>query len=134
MTGCSEPRILRIELPPDLPLLSLNDRLHHMERANRTKKIRAEAYKAVKAQPFMPFGQVRLRFILHAADNRKRDWVAGNWLPTIKAIIDGGLVDAGVIKDDADKYLREMSIVRGDNRTDKKSSITVQVIEVIKDD
>ena len=129
MSYSSEPRILRIEMPFDLPSISLNDRLHHMERANRTKKIRAEAFKAVKAQPFMPFGRVRIRVIFHAADNRKRDWVVGNWLPTIKAIIDGGLVDGGVIKDDSDRYVREMSIVRGDNREDKRSQIIVQVIE-----
>jgi Holliday junction resolvase RusA-like endonuclease len=125
MTGFSDVRILRIELPPGMPLLNANDRSHHMTRAKRTHHIRAEAFKAAKAQPFMPFGKVRIRCIYRAPDNRKRDVV--NLYPSFKAVIDG-IVDAGVIKDDNDTIVKEVSFVRGENLP-KKGQLVVQVIE-----
>jgi crossover junction endodeoxyribonuclease RusA len=118
-------RILRIELPSGMPLLNANDRTHHMTRAKRTAMIRAEAYKAAKAQPFLPFGKVRIRCIYRAPDNRKRDVV--NLYPSFKAVIDG-IVDAGVIKDDNDTIVKEVSFVRGENLP-KKGQLVVQVIE-----
>lgn len=125
-TGSSEPRILRIELPPGLPLLNANDRIHYKQRSKTTAKLRAEAYKAAKAQPFLPFSKVRIRCLFRAPDNRRRD-VANLYL-SYKACIDG-IVDAGVIKDDRDGIVVEVSIARGENRTDKKSQLILQVIE-----
>lgn len=125
MTGSSDVRILRVELPPGLPTLNANDRTHHMIRAKRTAMIRAEAYKAAKAQPFIPFSKVRIRCIYRAPDNRRRDMV--NLYPSYKAAIDG-LVDAGVIKDDNDSIVREVSFVRGENLP-KKGQLVIQVIE-----
>lgn len=122
----SEPRILRIELT-DIPWLSLNQRLHYRERSAKTSKIRAEAYKAAKMQPFIPFGKVRVRVIFHAPDNRRRDFIAGNWLPTIKPALDG-LTDAGVWSDDNDKVIKEMCLVVGPI-SPKKARLVIQVIE-----
>ncbi len=126
MTGLPDPRILRIELPPGLPLLNANDRIHYKERAKRTEKLRSEACKAAKAQPFLPFGRVRIRCIFRACDNRRRD--VANLYISYKACIDG-LVDAGVLKDDSDRYVAEVCLVRGENRTDKKPQLVLQVIE-----
>lgn len=122
----SEPRILRIELT-DIPWLSLNQRLHFRDKSAKTAKIRAEACKAAKAQPFFPFGKARLRVIFHAPDNRRRDFISGNWLPTIKPAIDG-LVDAGVFRDDNDKVITEMCLVAGPV-SPKKARLVLQVIE-----
>jgi len=121
----TEPRILRSELPPGLPTLNANDRTHHMARAKRTQLIRAEAYKAVKAQSFMPMAKVRIRCIYRAPDNRKRDVV--NLYPSFKAAIDG-IVDSGLIRDDNDFVVKEVSFVRGENLP-KKGQLVVQVIE-----
>lgn len=125
MTGSSDVRILRVELPPGMPTLNANDRTHHMTRAKRTHMIRSEAYKAAKAQPFMPMSKVRIRCIFRAPDNRRRDVV--NLYPSFKAAIDG-IVDAGVIKDDNDSIVREVSFVRGENLP-KKGQLVIQVIE-----
>ena len=122
----SEPRILRIELT-DIPLLSLNQRPHFREKSAKTSKIRAEACKAAKAQPFFPFGKVRVRVIFHAPDKRKRDFVSGNWAPTIKAVLDG-LTDAGVWSDDNDLVIKEMCQVVGPI-SPKKARLVIQVIE-----
>jgi len=121
----SDPRILRVEMPPGLPLISANDRSHYRERSKKTEKLRSEAYKAAKAQPFMPFTKVRIRCIFRAPDNRRRD--VANLYPSFKACIDG-LVDAGVMKDDNDSVVRELSLVRGENLP-KKGQLVIQVIE-----
>jgi crossover junction endodeoxyribonuclease RusA len=121
----SEPRILRIELPSGLPLLNANDRLHYRERSKRTEKLRSEACKAAKAQPFLPFSRVRIRCIFRAPDKRRRD--VANLYPSFKACIDG-LVDAGVFRDDSDKYVSELCLVRGQD-SPKKAQLILQVIE-----
>jgi crossover junction endodeoxyribonuclease RusA len=121
----SEPRILRIELPPGLPLLNANDRLHYRERSKRTEKLRSEAYKAAKAQPSLPFTRVRIRCIFRAPDKRRRD--VANLYPSFKAVIDG-IVDAGLLLDDNDRYVTELSLVRGED-SPKKAQLIVQVIE-----
>ena len=120
----SEPLILRIELPPCLPLLNANDRLHYRERSKRTEKLRSEAYKAAKEQPFLPFTRVRIRCIFRAPDKRRRD--VANLYPSFKACIDG-LVDAGVLPDDNDRYITELCLVRGQDAP-KKAQLIVQVI------
>lgn len=120
-----EPRILVIELPPCLPILNANDRVHYRSRSKITEQLRSEACKAARALPFMPFGKVRIRCIFRAPDNRRRD--VSNLFPSFKAIIDG-LVDAGVIKDDHDGIVREFCIVRGENLP-KRPQLIVQVIE-----
>jgi Holliday junction resolvase RusA-like endonuclease len=125
---CSEdPRILRIELS-DIPFLTLNQRTHRLDRSEKTRKIRAEACKAAKAQPFFPFGKVRVRVIFHPPDKRRRDFISGNWIPTIKAALDG-LTDAKVWRDDNDLVIREMSLVDGSISPDKKARLVIQVIE-----
>ena len=127
----SEPRILRIDLPPAMPLLSLNDRIHHMSRSKITKLIRIEAAKAAKAQSFLPFRKARIRVIFRAPDNRRRDFISGNLISSVKPAIDG-LVDAGVLRDDRDGIIVEMSLVRGENLP-KLGQLIIQVIEVLDD-
>jgi crossover junction endodeoxyribonuclease RusA len=127
MRFSEEPRILRIELPLDLPLLNINNHQnkHWGPRKTVAAKLRGEACKAAKAQPFLPFSKVRIRCIFRAPDNHRRD--VANLYPSFKCIVDG-LVDAGVIKDDHDGIVREFTIVRGENLP-KHSQLIVQVIE-----
>jgi len=55
--------------------------------------------------------RVHARGIFHYHDNRRRD--PGNWYPSLKAMIDGALVDSGIIPDDDDKHLIFDGIHRG---------------------
>jgi crossover junction endodeoxyribonuclease RusA len=121
-----EPRILRIELPPGLPLLNANDRLHYRERSKRTEKLRSEAHKAAKAQSSFPFRKVRIRCIFRAPDKRRRD--VANLYPSFKAVIDGALVDTKLLPDDSDRYITELCLVRGED-SPKKAQLILQVIE-----
>lgn len=112
MTGYSDPRILRIELPPGIPTLNANDRIHWGTRKDRTAALRAETCKEAQRQTFFPFSRVRIRCIFRAPSNHRRD--VANLYPSFKAIIDG-LVDAGVIREDHDGIVKEVSIIRGEN-------------------
>jgi len=107
-------RTLRIELPPGLPLLNLNDRISYSVRKVKTAAIRYEAYRIAYPLLSEPFGKVRVRVIFRAPDSDRRDFVAGNWAPSIKAALDG-IVDAGIIPDDNDDIITEMTLVRGEN-------------------
>jgi len=75
----------------------------------------------------MTFGRVKVKCTFRAADNRRRD--SANVYPSYKAILDGA-VDAHVIKDDSDKYVASFEMVRGPNRTDRKSQLILEIIEV----
>lgn len=130
----NEPRIFRVELPAGLPTLNANDRPALMKRKNgarvpvsakKAQRIREEAYRAAKAQPFIPFAKCRVRCIFRAPDNRRRD--VANLYPSFKSALDG-IVDAGVIRDDNDSIVREFSIVRGENLP-KKGQLIIQIIE-----
>lgn len=58
-----------------------------------------------------PLGRARVTAELHWVDRRRRD--SSNYMPTIKAAIDG-LVDARVLTDDDDEHLVELTIRRGE--------------------
>jgi crossover junction endodeoxyribonuclease RusA len=126
VTGNSDPRRLLIELPPDLPLLNANDRIHYRSRARITKEIRSAAKEAVQHVPFTRFGEVKVRCIFRAPDNRRRD--VSNLYPSFKCALDG-LVDAGLLKDDSDRYVKEFTIIRGENLS-KRSQLIIEVEEL----
>lgn len=104
------PRTWTVELPPGLPLLNANRRVHWRKRAELTKTIREAAY--LLAQGNVPALQ-RARIVVEyrPPDRRRRD--AGNLAPSAKAAVDG-LVDAGVLPDDSDDYLIGPDMRRGD--------------------
>jgi Holliday junction resolvase RusA-like endonuclease len=55
---------------------------------------------------------VKIQAIFHPPDNRRRD--TANIYPSVKSVIDG-VVDAGVIPDDNDKYVLSVEMARGEN-------------------
>lgn len=69
--------------------------------------------------------KVKIRAVYHPPDNRRRD--TSNIFPTIKAAVDG-IVDAGVLKDDSDKYVISVEMVRGSNV--KLGQLVIEIIEV----
>jgi crossover junction endodeoxyribonuclease RusA len=121
------PRIVRVELPAGLKLVTLNDRFRvPLDRAFYLGMIRDEAYQAASRQAFTSFEVVRMRVIYHAPDNRRRDFVSGNLALSVKAAIDG-IVKAGVIPDDNDAVIMECTTVRGQNVPG--GQLVVQVID-----
>lgn len=93
---------LTIDIPAD-QWQSSNQRLHHMERARRTKHVRTLAgilgRKHLTPEP----GPVHVMAFIGSPTNRKAD--VGNSYPTVKACVDGALTDAGILPDDSDAYL-----------------------------
>lgn len=96
------PRTWTVELPPGLPLLNANRRVHWRIRHERTKAIRLAAYyAALRAVPALQRAHVIAEY--RPPDRRRRD--VANLYPSFKAAIDGALVDTGVLPDDSDEYL-----------------------------
>jgi len=114
-------------MPPGLDLLNANDRSHYRERSKKTERLRDGAFRAAGKKP-VTFGKVKVRCIFRAPDNRRRD--TANLYPSFKAILDG-LVDAGVIKDDNDKYVVSFELLRGENLPRvKNGQLIIEIIEV----
>lgn len=88
--------VLRISFPAPCVTLNLNDRLHHWKRAERVALWRRAARFAAYGTPKNGPSNVRL-VIGVPYPGRRRD--PHNWMPTVKAVIDG-LVDAGIWPDD----------------------------------
>jgi crossover junction endodeoxyribonuclease RusA len=96
-----------VELPAGLTLLNANQRLHWRPKAERTRTIRAASYACVKGAkvPKLKRAAIVVAAIVveyRPPDRRRRD--VHNLYPSAKAAIDG-LVDAGVLPDDSDRYL-----------------------------
>jgi hypothetical protein len=100
-----------IRLPPGTKLLTSNQRYHWRTRAKVTKDIRVLSREIARREGIPALGKIRVRGIFYYHDNRRRD--PGNWYPSLKAMIDGAAVDAGVIIDDDDKHLIFDGIHRG---------------------
>lgn len=117
-----------IRLPIGYPLLSANGREHWRKRANITAAIRACARgQCWNVRPIA--GRVKIRAVYHAPDNRRRD--VSNLFPSVKAGVDG-IVDAGIIKDDSDRYVVSLEMVRSPDNI-KLGQLVIQVIEVDDD-
>jgi Holliday junction resolvase RusA-like endonuclease len=91
-----------VELPAGLPLLNANLRQHHMAKARLTKTLREAAAVCARRDKIPHFKRVHIIAEYRPNDRRRRD--VHNLFPSAKAAIDG-LVDAGVLTDDADEYL-----------------------------
>lgn len=83
-------------------LLTANQRIHHMKRAQATKVLRQGGRMAAEAQGLLPMPRAHLTVYIAWPDRRRRD--AHNVMPTIKGLVDG-MVDFGVLPDDSDDYL-----------------------------
>lgn len=100
------------ELTIDIPAAmwqSSNQRLHHMERARRTRHVRTLAgWTARQLKPVT--GPVHVMAHVSAPKRSRAD--VGNTYPTVKAIIDG-CTDAGIWPDDNDDHLTGPDMRRG---------------------
>jgi hypothetical protein len=132
-------RVLRIALPPGLPLLNANDRRSHYQRAKLTREIKAEVVKLVKnEEPFT--GKVRIRATYSPGTRHRHD--PGNLYPSVKAAVDalvpqksrkvkGKMVEpppfVPLLADDSSEYVSEVSLVIAEQIV-PKGQLVIQVI------
>ena len=86
-------------------LITANDKLHWAARARLTKQLRQWGYLLGRegegvARLGLTHARVEVEFAY--PDRRRRD--RSNLAPTVKALMDG-LIDAGLLPDDADRFL-----------------------------
>lgn len=96
---------LDIPLLRNKPPLTANQRLHHQEKARRTRVIRAVVYMRAKAAKIPVASTLIVQLHYTPGDNRRRD--APNLVATSKPAVDG-LVDAGIVPDDTADYVNEL--------------------------
>jgi Holliday junction resolvase RusA-like endonuclease len=101
--------LFRIELPAGMPLLNANGREHWSKRATLVSTIRMTARNLSSHIPRLD--KVKIRAIYYAPNNRRRDM--SNLFPSVKSAVDG-LVDSGVLKDDSDRYVVSLEMLRGE--------------------
>lgn len=118
--------------------INTNQREHWRPRAERTKMWRDAGHvHAVKAKlpKLGEAGKVHVFAELHFRDNRDRD--AHNYMPTLKAIVDGIVTDYGLVKDDSSRYLIGPDIRIGERRRSTRSGyapvgfVTLTIREVL---
>lgn len=93
---------LTIDIPAD-HWQSSNQRLHHMERARRTRHVRTLAAMLGRRHLTIETGPIHVMAFIASPKASRAD--VGNSYPTVKACVDGALTDAGIIPDDSDKHL-----------------------------
>ena len=113
-----------VEMPIGMQLINANDRDHWRKSAGKTATIRSVARGQAKGIPRL--GKVKIKVIYYAPDNRRRDTT--NLFPSVKAAVDG-IVDAGVLKDDSDKFVVGYEILRGEHNI-PRGQLTIEIIEV----
>ena len=86
-------------------LLSANDKMHWAARARLTKQLRQWGYllgREGQGVARLHLTRARVEFEFAYPDRRRRD--RHNLAPTVKALMDG-LIDAGLLPDDSDRFL-----------------------------
>lgn len=116
-------------------MISSNDRLHHMVKAELTNHLRAMARETDFSEydeipTFSMDRKCHVIAIIHPPTNRRMD--APNWYPTVKALIDG-LTDAGVFEDDNNMVITSLTFVPGQKTNNKKYKIDLHIREGIID-
>lgn len=95
-----------LDLSPE-DVMSANDRPTHWARAERTRRIRDAAFTAWFRAGRPQFERLTCVCTVDYPDKRKRD--AHNYVPTMKAAIDGMVhppyIKRGLLPDDSDQYL-----------------------------
>ncbi len=105
------PRTYTVTFPAGLELLNANGRTHWRHRHRVTAMLRETAAWLARVQHIPPLARARIVAVYEPPDSRRRD--APNWYPSFKAAIDG-LVDAGVLPDDSDRYVTALEMRCGE--------------------
>lgn len=111
-------------------LITANDKPHWAVRAKLTKQIRQWGYLLGRegegvARLELTHARVEMEFAY--PDRRRRD--RSNLAPTVKALMDG-LIDAGLLPDDADRYLDGPHTIIADRLAGKRLGQTMYEVRV----
>lgn len=109
MTGRSW--TLRITAPAGW--LSKNQRKHRVVQATDVKAWREAGWAHCKAARVPPLNEVEVTAVVRFRDDHKRR-DAPNVMLAILSALDGVLLDAGVVADDNDSYVRALHILPGE--------------------
>ena len=112
------------------PPLSLNYRMHHMQAANLTKRIREETRAKTRNIPEVERCRVELFWYVNTRVRRDDE----NPVPTLKAMCDA-LVDNEIVPDDTHEFMVKMMprIVYAPKK-DKPACMVLRVTEIGVDD
>lgn len=100
-----------LTIPAPGPWLNVNRRQHGRSAASTVRLWRDAANVHARKEHVPSIRRAHITATLRFGDRRRRD--CPNYYPTIKAAIDG-LVDALVLRDDADKYVTGLDIRAGE--------------------
>lgn len=121
--GRSHPLVFDLRFEYRVPPLSLNQRLHHFEKARITREVREATVLLARRIPALGSCEVTLTWFV--IDRRKRD--AENPVPTLKAMCDG-LVDQGVVVDDTPQYMvKHMPIIQWIDKATDSAHMVLRV-------
>jgi crossover junction endodeoxyribonuclease RusA len=115
-----------IEIPAPCAWLSMNGREHWARRAKLTRLWRAAAKTHAQRARLPRLDRAAITCLVHRSDRRKAD--AHNRAATVKCVIDG-LVDAGVLDDDADAYLSQVAIRSGAPVAHRGGQLTIIITD-----
>ena len=112
-------------------LITANDKMHWGVRARLTKQLRQWGYLlgregAGVARLGLTHARVEMEFAY--PDRRRRD--RSNLAPTVKALMDG-LIDAGLLPDDADRFLDGPHTVIAEHLAGKHLNIPMYEVRVL---
>jgi hypothetical protein len=114
-----------LTLPLGTPLLTANQRLHHMEIYRRSQTLQQVCGWLARDQKIPHLERVHIICTMSVTDRRRRD--PANWAPTAKACVDG-LVHVRVLADDDYHHVTgpDMRLLPGQ----PTASFTVQIREL----
>lgn len=113
-------------IPAPCAFINANTRMHWAKRSALTKAWRQRAFIAARNAHLPHMDQrVTITATAHRDHNRGR-WDATNLAPTAKAAVDG-LVDAGVLTDDSNKYLVGPDMRAGEPWADAALVLTIRI-------
>ena len=111
-------------------LITANDKPHWAVRARLTKQLRQWGYLLGReGEGIARFGLTHARVEVEFAypDRRRRD--RSNLAPTVKALMDG-LIDAGLLPDDSDRFLDGPHTIIADHLAGKRLNIPMYEVRI----
>lgn len=111
-------------------LLTANDKPHWARRAALTKQLRRWGYllgREGQGVARLHLTRARVEFEFTYPDRRRRD--RSNLAPTVKALMDG-MIDAGLLPDDADRYLDGPHTVIADRPAARRIGVPMYEVRV----
>lgn len=112
-------------------LITANDKMHWAARSRLTKQLRQWGYLLGRGgEGVARFGLQRARVEVEFAypDRRRRD--RSNLAPTVKALMDG-LIDAGLLPDDSDRFLDGPHTIIADRLAVKRLGVRMYEVRIL---